>query len=307
MVETMGYVLLPKAYLFNLLPLRFMQFIKLIFSLIFLTFISCKTEVKTKLPNSENTLDQEEVSSVAFPSEIGGIPLPEGFTRLSNTSFSKYLLGLPLKPKGSKVKLHNGDEKWNQEVHYAIINLPIGKRDLHQCADAVMRVRADYLRKEERFDDIHFNFTNGFNCTYSKWIDGYRIRVNGNNVNWIKTESFGDTDANYWKYLEMVWSYAGTLSLEKELVKKDPATIEAGDVWIKGGSPGHAIMVMDVAQNADGEKIFLLAQSYMPAQEMHVLVNPNDEDLSPWYRIPDGDLVTPEWTFRNDQLRTWNN
>lgn len=35
----------------------------------------------------------------------------------------------------------------------------------------------------------------------------------------------------------------------------------------------HAAIVMDVAENAEGEKIFMLAQSYMPAQDIHLLVN----------------------------------
>jgi len=32
-----------------------------------------------------------------------------------------------------------------------------------------------------------------------------------------------------------------------------------GDVFIVGGSPGHAVIVVDMAVNSDGEKIFLLA------------------------------------------------
>jgi len=34
-------------------------------------------------------------------------------------------------------------------------------------------------------------------------------------------------------------------------------------------------------ENSLGEKQFLLGQSYMPAQEMHILKSPNDES-SPW-------------------------
>jgi len=53
-----------------------------------------------------------------------------------------------------------------------------------------------------------------------------------------------------------------------------------------------------------GERVFLLVQSYMPAQEIHVLKNPADAGLSPWCRIPtDGPLRTPEWTFRMDELK----
>jgi hypothetical protein len=50
--------------------------------------------------------------------------------------------------------------------------MEIGNKDLHQCADAVMRLRAEYLWNEERYDKIHFNFTNGFRVDYTKWIEG---------------------------------------------------------------------------------------------------------------------------------------
>jgi len=55
-----------------------------------------------------------------------------------------------------------------------------------------------------------------------------------------------------------------------------------------------------------GEKRFLLLQSYMPAQSMHILKNPNAADGSPWYVTPVSDqLVTPEWTFARTALRRW--
>ena len=57
-----------------------------------------------------------------------------------------------------------------------------------------------------------------------------------------------------------------------------------GDVFIIGGSPGHAVIVVDMAVNPEThEKVFLLAQSYMPAQQIQLLKNNNDPDLSPWY------------------------
>ena len=67
------------------------------------------------------------------------------------------------------------------------------------------------------------------------------------------------------------------------------------------------MLVADTAENAQtGEKRFLLVQSYMPAQEMHVLKNPAAGDGSPWYPAAfDGELVTPEWTFAAGSLRRW--
>jgi hypothetical protein len=64
------------------------------------------------------------------------------------------------------------------------------------------------------------------------------------------------------------------------------------------------VLVLDVATNAQGKKLFLLGQSYMPAQEFHVLKNPNNPRLSPWYEADfAGQLVTPEWIFEKSELR----
>ena len=106
--------------------------------------------------------------------------------------------------------------------------------------------------------------------------------------------------------MDFVFTYAGTLSLSQCLQPKDIKDIASGDVFILGGSPGHAVMVVDVAENKAGEKIFLLAQSYMPAQETQILKNNNATTLSPWYSANlSGTLDTPQWTFDAGQLMTW--
>lgn len=232
---------------------------------------------------------------------------PLGYVRIEEekTSFGIYLRSLPLKPAGSLVTYYNGSKKNNKGVYDAVIDLPIGKKDLHQCADAVMRLRADYFYNQKSFDRIHFNFTNGFNAAYSRWRNGERIVVKGNIVKWAKTAKPSDTYENYWNYMETVFNYAGTASLAKELKVTQTAAIKIGDVFIKGGFPGHAVIVVDIAiQKSTNKKVFLLAQSYMPAQEIQVLKNPKDKSLSPWYSADFGEiLVTPEWTFKSSELK----
>lgn len=44
----------------------------------------------------------------------------------------------------------------------------------------------------------------------------------------------------------------------------------------------------------------------MPAQDIHIVRNPNNEELSPWYEVNDADeIITPEWKFFKSQLSTW--
>jgi len=74
--------------------------------------------------------------------------------------------------------------------------------------------------------------------------------------------------------------YCGTRSLERQLLSRPFTAMSSGDVLIKGGSPGHARLLVNMAE---------------------------DGALSPWYRLSAGDgmIPTPKWTFTINQLRTW--
>ena len=233
------------------------------------------------------------------------IIVPEGFERtpVPQGSFGEYLRNLPLKAHGSKVKYYNGRTK-PRNVYEAVLDMDIGNRNLQQCADAAIRLRAEYLYETEQYDKIHFNFTNGFRADYATWMEGNRIQVQGNEVNWIKQAGYSKDYASFRKYLDMVFAYAGTLSLSKEMQKVPFEEMQIGDLFIEGGSPGHCVIVVDMAENkTTGEKNFLIAQGYMPAQDIHILKNPAKCDDNPWYSLKAGDkLITPEWEFDGEEL-----
>lgn len=232
--------------------------------------------------------------------------VPEGYERIETqeNSFGHYLQNLPLKEDGAKVKYFDGREK-SAKAYLAVVDFSLGDRDLQQCADAVIRLRAEYLYEQERFDDIHFNFVSGFKADYVKWSQGYGISVTGNEVSWVTNSRNDASYESFEKYLNVVYAYASTLSLEQELIAKSIEELAIGDVFIIGGSPGHCVIVVDMAINTTtGEKLFMLAQSYMPAQDIQILRG--DEDDSPWYALPQGDtLITPEWRFQTSELKTF--
>jgi len=232
---------------------------------------------------------------------------PSGYKRIQvePQSFASYLRNLPLKPVGSKVHYFNGEVKSN-DVYEAVVDMEIGKRDLQQCADACMRLRGEYLYSMKEYDQISFNLTNGFKVEYSEWMKGNRVVVNGNKTYWSKTKQPSNTYQDFRSYMDFIFTYAGTISLSKELKQKSINDLEIGDVFVVGGSPGHAVIVVDLAENEKGEKVFMLAQSYMPAQETQILKNMQNPGMSPWYHANTLDkLDTPEWTFELNQLKSW--
>ena len=225
---------------------------------------------------------------------------PVGFERVEalDGSFGNWLRALPLQPEGWPVHLYNGHLKGRQDVHAAVIQMSVGTRDLQQCADAVMRLRAEYLYSTDQQDAIAFHFTNGFLAEWTRWRQGERIDVQGNTCRWLRRAEPDGSHAEFMRFLTIVFTYAGTLSLEQELTPTAPGDLRIGDVFIDGGSPGHAVIVVDAARDDRGRTAFLVAQSYMPAQEIHVLKDPDDDRLSPWFIVEQGSaLRTPEWTF----------
>lgn len=238
------------------------------------------------------------------------IKTPVGYERqpYGKDSYAAYLRGLKMKEHGYKVRYFDGRLKAKDWVYAAVVDIDVGTRDLQQCADAVMRLRGEYLWHSGQKDKIHFSFTNGFRVDYKKYRQGYRVAVDGNKTWWVKKTGASDTYSDFRRYMDLIFIYAGSLSLSKELKPKDISRIAPGDVFIQGGSPGHAVLVVDVARHKEtGKTIFLLAQSYMPAQDIHVLVNPVDKKLSPWYSIDFGEgLKTPEWTFRRGDLKCFD-
>lgn len=287
-----------------------------IWSLAILSFIGCNKVEKSypdprppvsRLVGQTFVADDGIVESVV---SVASIQPPSGYKRMivPKGSFGEYLRSIHIKSGDHIVNLYDGREKANQGAHYCILDIDVGNRDLQQCADAVMRIRAEYFFHRKEYDSIAFNFTNGERVAFSKYAKGYRAKIDDNKVIWRKQANEDYSYENFRKYLNLIFTYAGSYSLGKELKPAASFTdINSGDVIIQGGFPGHAVLVMDVAANQKtGERVFLLAQSYMPAQEIHILVNQNHVGISPWYTTVYGSrLYTPEWTFNKTDLKRW--
>ncbi len=132
----------------------------------------------------------------------------------------------------------------------------------------------------------------------------HRINVEGNKAYWVKKTNFSNDYKSFRSYLDMVFAYAGTLSLSQEMQKIPIEQMNIGDIFLKGNDPGHCVVIIDMAVNkVSGKKLFMIAQSYMPAQDIHILKNPINKDISPWYTEEFGEVLnTPEWKFTKDQL-----
>lgn len=268
-------------------------------SLITFLLISCRQTQPAQF--------QQENHAPQISHKLSDIPLPKGYKRIAadNNSFAAYSRNISLK-EDNTVYLFNGTKKGNQSAQYAVLNIDVGDKDLQQCADAVMRLRSEYLFANKKFSEISFQFTNGFQCDFEHYAQGYRVVFSGNKCSWAKQAENNYSHSALRKYLDLIYSYSGTKSLYQQMQAIPFSSIQPGCVLLQKREPyGHAVTVMDMAYNSQTkDTIFLLSQSYMPAQDIHILRNPMNDDLSPWYSVKDEEIIeTPEWTFTKGDLK----
>jgi len=280
-----------------------MQLYSQLLPALLITISSC-----TDPENKIETRSADNITAINTET-IRGIPLPKGFNYVDDgdSAYSNWLLDLKLK-KSKTVYLYNGKLKSNQDVQYGVLNIDIGKKDLIQCADAAMKLRADHLFEKHLYDQIKFISTSGNELSFKNWLKGIRWKVQGAKlVSYNTLNEEPNIQQEYNSFMDFVFTYCGTFSLSKQLkAVNDSKSLQPGDIFVYGGFPGHAVTVMAVAKNEAGKIIFLLSQGYMPAQDIHILKNYIDPDLSPWYDLSDiYPLYTPQWEFDKGSLKRW--
>ncbi|GAA4277236.1 DUF4846 domain-containing protein [Aquimarina mytili] len=247
-----------------------------------------------------NVIYEPDFINVKGDSIATRVLVPEGYKRViyDKNSFENYLRYYPLKPYGSKIINYDDTEYFAQDWHEAILEISVPKNGLQQCADALMRIRSEYLWQQNRKDEIGFNFTSGHYCSWIKYAEGYRPKISGNRVTFHKTASPNHSKSNFYKYLNLIYTYAGTLSMHTELEKVEVDDIKIGDMLVKPGSPGHIEIIVDEIVNELGDKMYLLAQGNTPAQSVCLLKNFENVSISPWYRFDKNEPVyTPSYYF----------
>ena len=276
---------------YNFFSSIYFKRLKRIFVLIiFFGLISCsKSQKKEKI-----IIETDNISTTATLIHKNGNTVKTRFSAPENyewieekpNSFGEFLVNFPLKKYGAQIHRFDGNPIATQSLHEAIYDIDTGEKDLQQCADSVIRLYAEYLWKQDRKDEIAFHFTNGDLVKWTDYRDGYRAFVMGNSVDYRKTASYDNSYQNFRNYLDLIYNYAGTISLTAETkAVNSTKNLKTGDFLITPGSPGHVVFIAGSCENKNGEKLFLLSEGFTPAQSIHLLKNPFEENISPWYQL----------------------
>ena len=223
--------------------------------------------------------------SLTYPqSRIDEIPLPSvDFERVESFpgSFQQWLRELPLKPKGSDVLNYRGGVfKSGEDTAVAFVtDINIKNRRLEQCMDILIRFYSDFLQSENQMNTLILPLPGGYWIKWTDWKKGYRPIFKGIDVT-LKKTSFPDSSyKNYQSYLNTVYSESHTQQFYHAYKKINRSDIMIGDMIIRKGTKGHAVMVVDLAKNDKGEMIALIGNGDTPACQFFLL---NHKRNSPW-------------------------
>ena len=245
--------------------------------------------------------------------------LPLLFIFCNEANFDSSFLAPPLNKKQTLVQKKFADNTWqrflqhlphqnkpvvdftgkkidDQQKHFAILLYDVGIKDLQQCADALMRLRAEYLFSQQRFDEIKFLFTNGTWFSFSQYCRGLRPVLQNGKLLWKQKQRVSFDYGSLRNYLDIVYCFAGTASLSKQLTKAEDFAV--GTIIIKPGSPGHCMIIIDEVADRFGRRFFKLAEGFMPAQSIYILRNPEILESSPWYSLKPGEIITSSYHFK---------
>jgi len=189
----------------------------------------------------------------------------------------------------------------DQSKHSGIIPYDVGRADLQQCADALMRLRAEYLFSQQRYDAIGFHFVGGQYYAWKDYCKGLRPVAKGNGIRWAQGAEQPKDHASLRAYLDLVYTYASTISLAREL--KPAGGFAIGTVIIHAGSPGHCFIIIDERTDAAGRRQYRLAEGYTPAQSIYVLRNPSGAANDPWCTLTAGTIRTASYVFYKYELK----
>lgn len=256
--------------------------------------------------DSKSTNKEIKITTASFKEKLNIIdrfPPPTGYKIIpeASTSYPAFIQSLPLMKAGTKIQDYKGNLINDQKYHVAVMDIDIETSGLIQCADILMKLRAEYLFQNNKSDQIKFHFTSGDLFLWSNYLKGFTPNVQNNHVSFSKNQPRKPTQSNLEKYMQYIYQYCGTVSLAKETNKiTNPKSIRCGDMIITPGSPGHAAFICNRAINKKGDMVYLIAQGFTPSQSIHIITNLENPSISPWYKlkINQNTLNTPRYIFK---------
>lgn len=221
--------------------------------------------------------------------------VPPGYTRVpvDAGSFGHFLRTLPLAAAGTPVLTHKGDVVRNGDDPFlaAVVAIDTGKIDLQQSPDIVIRLHAEW-QWSKGARDMTYRGATGLDMPLLRWAKGERVVAEGRGVYWLPKGKPTEVDhGEFRRFLDAVFTWANSTSLAQQAETVPEKNVQPGDFFLHLGSPGHALVILDIAKKAGGSRVALFGQALNPAQNLFVL---RLGKATTWFSLRGGEnIITP--------------
>lgn len=223
----------------------------------------------------DDTFSQSTIEEISLPSK--------DFYRVNiiNNSFSDFLRKLPLKKTGSHVLNYRGGvfKSGGDTSVASVVDMDVTGRRLEQCMDILVRLYAEYLWGKEQVGNFNLPLPGGYWLEWQKWKTGFRPVFKGINVFWSRSSQPDSSHQSFRTFLNTVYSESHTQQFYHAYQPIERREVQIGDIIIKKGTKGHAIMIVDLVKNERGQMMALIGNGDTPACQLFLL---NYKSGIPW-------------------------
>jgi len=217
-------------------------------------------------------------------SNIGEISPPsKDFYRIEvkKNSFADFLRKLSLKKPGSNVVNYRGGVfKSGADTSVAfVVDMDIAGRRLEQCMDILIRLYAEYLWGKKQMANFILPLPGGHWLEWQDWKMGFRPVFKGIDVSMFRSAQPDSSHQSYTAFLNTIYSESHTQQFYHAYQPIERREVKIGDIIIKKGTKGHAIMIMDLTKNEHGQMMALIGNGDTPACQFFLL---NYKTKNPW-------------------------
>jgi hypothetical protein len=240
-------------------------------------------------------------------------PTPAGYSVFADEaeSWTEWLRLLPLAAPGTPVRNFRGEVvvPGDDEHLAAVVALDVSG-EAQGSVDVLLRLHAEWRRHLDD-DRIQYLADSGLELPLGRWAAGDRLATPGGALGWVPqaAPASATDDPGFRDYLNAVFAVSDGPALLAESEALPTTRLAPGAFFLHPDPPAEALIVLDVATDARGDRIMLLARARNPAESLHVLRSDRGQA---WFAVrTDQPVTVPRsppfaWSELRQLRRLWS-
>lgn len=238
-------------------------------------------------------------------------PAPAGYARIAVAaeSFAASVRSLTVLPDSVPVRYADGRICGTWPAGTRVVDLPfLFRADLEQCTDMALRLFAEYAWARGSADGLEFRLQNGQRIAWREWRAGRRLRFDSAAHRHVVAPARADSSrVEFEQFLHYLFLWTGSAALKRDLQAVEAGDLLPGDLIVQNttGAMGHVSVILDVAQDSSGHRLYLIGNGWTPAQSFFVRIARPDEGSDGWFTLAGYENHLSVYGFGPFNFRRW--